>query len=121
MGYILTDEDCKAEYAKLKQIDKFAKELGITIYHIRYSFKAANNEECLVTTPIVDNKLPDKWADKTYYLDKEQKKQVEKIDIKIRKMNDEVYDKVKKMFNDIDISMGTFHSFSYGSLNSMKN
>lgn len=116
----MTDKEVQIEYDKLKQIDKFAKELGITIYNINYSFKTTNNDEYLVQTPMFDNKLPDKWKDKTYYLDEEQRQQVKKIDEKIRKMNDDMHQKVKRMFRDIGLSAAVYHDFSYDSLKSIK-
>ncbi len=44
----MTDEQVQEQYAKLKQIDKFAKDLGFTIYRIDCSFYINDEENTLI-------------------------------------------------------------------------
>lgn len=48
----MTDEQAREQYAKLKQIDEFAKSLGFTIYKIVADFKVDNETFTLSDTTL---------------------------------------------------------------------
>lgn len=45
---MITDEQELEQYAKLKQIDEFAKTLGITIYNIEFGFESNKKQYSMV-------------------------------------------------------------------------
>lgn len=59
---MITEKQSQEQYAKLKQINKYAKSLGFTIYRVDCSF-LINDEEHLLTDRTL-NELPKKYYGK---------------------------------------------------------